>query len=502
MMGHAGIRATAILSDRLTFPIFAVSCAVAHMAVFLFSRHLVTGSSVYYFAFAASACFMLTTAFRAQLFSAICLGVFLWLGLWIKFVVHLYNPAVLVEPVGQFDGSIGQYDQVMLIGTAACLAVGLVFAAAIRLGLKTIDLQTTLPSHASRFRLVHFAVWIGVLLVIAFVSVLNVHLGLVRSGLIAQNVLPLKGNAMFSQFLYTGYFFLIAYFLERDLKAGRTMLPGLLAAVIGGALVSISLLSRGMVVFHSMAVLLAVLVLCLRGVPTIRWPMPIIMAALSVASLFVTIDAVEVQRQVAFIEQGADIEQGVDPGEFLSETAGMFSAERTTGTAGAILNLAVGRWLGTEGTMVATGHSDRSLALLAEMMTEMPEVGVPSAYQYIAGSHYTKMTGFQFSTLPGPAGVFYLGGSLGMVFLGLGCLALFAALYEYLAARATGNIFATAFVGVTLANMIAQFGIAPVNLLKALFTLTLLVFVLFVLRRLSLRSAVRNTEISPVRMNL
>ena len=466
--GHAGIGAAAILTGKLTFPIFAAALAIVHLAVFLFSQHLVTGSSLYYFAFSASACFMIVAAFRAQLFSAICLGTFLWLGLWLKFVVHLYVPAVLVEPVGQFDGSVDQYDQVMLVGAAACLAVGVVFAAAYKLGLRTISLRAAPPVHPSRFRLIHLAAWAGVLLLIALVSGLNVQLGIVRSGLIAQHVLPLKGNAMFSQFLYTGYFFLIAYFLQRDLNAGRIMYPGLLAAVIGGALVSISLLSRGIVVFHSMALILAILVLCLKGIPTIKWPVLIITTALSAASLFVTVDAVEIQRRIAFSDQAVDLDL----------------SKHTAGAVGAILNLAVTRWLGTEGTMVAAGHTDRSPALLAEMMTEVPEVGVPSAYQYIAGSHYTKMTGFQFSTLPGPAGVFYLSGSLGMVFLGLGCMAAFAALYEYAAARIGANIFVTAFTGVTLANMIAQFGIAPVNLLKALFTLTLLIALIGLLRLL------------------
>ena len=484
-MRNAEVKATAFLSHRLTFPLFAASCAVVHLAVFLFSRHLVIGSGVYYFAFAASACFMLVTAFRAQLFSAICLGVFLWLGLWIKFVVHLYNPAVLVEPVGQFDGSISQYDQVMLVGTAACLAVGLVFAVAIKLGLKTIDLQTTIPSHASRFRIVHFAVWIGVLLVIAFVSALNIHLGLVRSGLIAERVLPLKGNAMFSQFLYTGYFFLVAYYLERDLKAGRSMLPGLTVAVVAGALVAISLLSRGIVVFHTMALLLAVLALCLRAVPTIKWPMLILITGMSLVSFFVTITVVETQRQTAFAAQGASPEDAS-----ITESA--------SGAVSAILNLSVARWLGTEGTMVAAGYDHRSLSLLTRLMTEMPEVGVASSYQYIAGSHYITLTKFQFSTLPGPAGVFYLSGSITVVFLGLACLSLFAVCYEYVADRLVENTFVTTFTGVTLANMIAQFGIAPVNLLKALFTLTLLVFVLFVLRRFLRRSAVKDIE-NPLR---
>lgn len=475
-MGSAGTRAAAILSDKRTFRLFAAAFVAGHLAVFLLSRHLVIGSSFFYFAFCASACFMIVAAFRAQLFAAICLGVFLWLGLWVKFVVHLYNPAVLVEPVGGFDGSIDQYDQVMQVGAVACLAVGIVFAAAFALGLRTISLDAWRQANPSRFRLANLAIWVGILLVVTLVSVLNVQLGLVRSGLIAQHVLPFKGNAMFSQFLYTGYFFLVGYFLERDLKLGRTMLPGLLVAVIVGALVSISLLSRGMAVFHSMALLLAVLVLCLRAVPTIKWPVFVLVSAMSAASFFVTIAAVEAQRQIAFGEQG------VDP-------QAMWAAESASGTVSSILNLAVARWLGTEGTMVAAGYADRSLSLLGKLMTEMPEVGVSTAYQYIAGSHYTTMTKFQFSTLPGPAGVFYLSGSLVVVFLGLGGLALFAVLYEYAAARMTASVFITAFVGVMLANMIAQFGIAPVNLLKALFTLTLLVAVMFVLYKLSARAA-------------
>lgn len=491
-MGNAGIRAAAILTDRLTFPIFAASCAVVHLGIFLFSRHLVTGSSVYYLAFSASACFMIVAAFRAQLFSAVCLGVFLWLGLWMKFVVHLYNPAVLVEPVGQFDGSVDQYDQVMLVGVAACLAVGLVFVAAFKLDLKTILPRTTLHIYPSRFRPVDLAPWIGVLLVVTLVSVLNVQLGLVRSGLIAQHVLPLKGNAMVSQFLYSGYFFLVAYFLDRDLRDGRIMLPGLLAAVGAGALVSISLLSRGMVVFHSIAVLLPILVLCVRAVPTVKWPLLILVSIVSATSFFVTIAAIEAQRQIAFVEQGTDPEI-LPSDESVSVVVGAGGAART------ILNLAVARWLGTEGTMVAAGYTDRSLGLLSTLMAEMPEVGVASAYQYIAGSHYTTMTKFQFSTLPGPAGVFYLSGSLAVVFLGLGFLSLFAVLYEYFAYRMTANIFATAFVGVSLANMVAQFGIAPVNLLKALVTLTLLIIAMFVLRRLSSRSAVGQDDLKSAR---
>jgi len=79
------------------------------------------------------------------------------------------------------------------------------------------------------------------------------------------------------------------------------------------------------------------------------------------------------------------------------------------------------------------------------------------------------MNKYTFASLPGAAAFFYYTGSLGYVFLGLLVLTLAALFSESLVLSMTGNMLLCSIYGMYVANLIAQIGVAPRQLLVHLF---------------------------------
>ena len=113
---------------------------------------------------------MVLSAASSRSYAALCLAAFLWLGLWLKFIFHLFHPSALVEPIGAFDGSVAQYDMVMLASGTAFFAAALAFLLAPRfapmctipLGLDTDRLSNRVAWPQLWTYLVLFGICLGI----------------------------------------------------------------------------------------------------------------------------------------------------------------------------------------------------------------------------------------------------------------------------------------------------------------------------------------------------
>lgn len=421
------------------------------------------GSAAQLIFFAAGAFAMALSAAVARSYSALCLAAFLWLGLWLKFIVHLSYLPALVEPIGAFDGSIGQYDTVMLASGVAFFAAALSFLLAPMLRLGTIQLGPDVAKLPYSVAWSQFWTYLALLGLCIAIAVINVQLGIFQVGIVPLTILPKPGNALISLFLTTGYFFAISYFIHCDLTKGRSVVAGLITLILAAALMSCSLLSRGVVVFHVASVLLALAGITWRQ----RTGRALVLFAgalvLSGAAVFTTVGYVEAGRQIGFAPQTGPIT------EVSSERlGGILKSAAFAGannTAKVIAQLAVGRWIGVEGVMVAAGNAGNSPELMAGMLSERAAIGKTGQYQYLSNSIYVTQNGerFQFATLPGPVGAFLFSGSVIYVFFGMLVLCLLAMAYEKLSQLLSQSVFITCFIAVFAANNVAQFGLAPVN---------------------------------------
>ena len=132
-----------------------------------------------------------------------------------------------------------------------------------------------------------------------------------------------------------------------------------------------------------------------------------------------------------------------------------------------IFALAVDRWVGVEGVMVASSYPDKSAELFLRALTEHSKSDESSLYQKMSNSVYqdSDMSKYRFASLPGAVAFFYFSGSLWLVLFGMCGLVLLMLFAEQLTHYLTGNELLCALFGMNAANAVAQLGVAPRQLL-------------------------------------
>ena len=421
------------------------------------------GSKISYVLFSGSAGLMLFLGCGSRLgYGATMLSIFLWLGLWVKLSVNLFFSRPYTEATGGFEFLPHQYDELMDVAGLACLGVSGAWILSIRwlresqhLG-GDIDLSCPakdfVPSIPTKY------LWGLLVLAIVLLNIANIQFGLVQSGLVARTIFPWPTNALAGWFLYSGLSFSVAALLYWDFLARRRLSTGILVAVFEGALCGMTTISRGMYLWHVLPVFLAAWRNINRFKELLSTRALVTYSVLAMVGFLLTGTAVNVARSSLYTEPLS---------RFNLEAVVNTPVDMVFDSTRRLLRLAVDRWVGVEGLMVAVGYPDKSVALFGELLNEKPSIGYVTKYQFIAKSHYRQMDAntYQFNTLPGVAGFLYLSGSLWLVFLGATLLALSVSACERLTQRVSENPFFCALLGVSMANMVAQIGVTPLQLL-------------------------------------
>jgi hypothetical protein len=133
------------------------------------------------------------------------------------------------------------------------------------------------------------------------------------------------------------------------------------------------------------------------------------------------------------------------------------------GAISRIMSLSVDRWIGLEGVMAVAAYPYKSAELLKEAALEKREIGTATKFQTVANSHYRWADSgtWQFATLPGSAAFLFFSGSMWVVLLGMALFVIVLQLSEQFVFKLTANPLLCSLFGFTLANTIAQFGVAP-----------------------------------------
>lgn len=386
------------------------------------------------------------------------LSIFLWLGLWLKLSANLFFSRPYTEATGGFEFLPYQYDELMSVATLACLGVSGAWMISIRWLREKQSIEESSDSQGSTMNHVppipQKILWSLLILAIAILNIANIKFGFVQSGLVARRIFPWPINAIAGWFLYSGLSFLLAALLYWDFLRRRNLSTGILVSLFEAALGGMTTISRGLYLWHVLPFFLA----AWANLHKFRESLSIRALALySVLALigFLTIGtAVNVFRNSLY---------DVSVNSLTAETIYKTQFDTILASGGRLTNLAVDRWVGAEGIMVAVGYTNKSMALFEELLQEKPAIGYVTKYQFIAKSHYSEMDPniYQFNTLPGVAGFLYLSGSLCLVFTGTLLLALIVFTSERLIKLISGNPFLCALSGIWMANMVAQIGVTP-----------------------------------------
>ncbi|QID16995.1 hypothetical protein G3580_04665 [Nitrogeniibacter mangrovi] len=429
------------------FSLFAVSCLY-----FLAAPHY-PGRWLEYLAFSVAANGLLFAGFRRRaLYFDAFIGIFLWLGFWLKMSLRLVLAGgAFSEPVGAFDGSPASFDGVMQVATLAFCA--LLAASFLRERVFSYPDQPPACDRAGLFLFYRrYRWWVLAALfgVVAVISITNIWLGVYQRGMVSETRLPFGLNGVFTWALQFGLASFVALVVRFELELEeRLSAVAILAPVIEGFMTNTAMLSRGMVLNGMAHGLGGLRTMLARGLPLGVWR---IAAASAVFCVFfmVSVLAVNYLRIAKF-----------NPGE-----AGLDS-QTTTVTQSLTTPLFIDRWVGIEGLMAVVSSDAQGWDLWREAWRERFQPGTPSLYDSkLIVSPYVDpgidRTRNHFVSLPGLIAFLYYPGTLAFLFAGLVMAAWLAALLEVLAFRyCGGNWVLCSLFAQVIAFRYASFGYVP-----------------------------------------
>jgi hypothetical protein len=414
---------------------------------------------------------ILTLSFIALLFLAryqnlgygyVFLTLFLFLGLWAKPFLHLIYPYPYSEPVGGFANLPIEWNEIMkaaISGIWGVIFAGLVFQRLIHKDFfKNKPKFYKIPSwYLSTRRYL----WVGFVFSLVFLAIFNVYFGVHQIGLPSQNYFVWPTNALISMMLVAGFPIILATLLWWDISLNIDISKTSYCMVFESSVSSISLLSRGIVLFHSLPLWLPLWNLrnSKKYLNSRQILLLLVVIFLSVPLCYLIVNYL---RDYRYFDVTSPIAQfPLDP---LSK----------------FFKFSIDRWVGIEGLMAVASYPDKNFDLLIRGLMEFGSNPMGGIYQEISLAHYRlmDMEKFIFASIPGPIGFFYYSGSLAIVFLGMFALTFFLVLFEVLALHLTSNPIVCSFYGFSLANFVSQFGVFPRNSIPYLvFLFAALIFI-------------------------
>jgi len=439
------------------------------------------------------------------------LAIFLFLGFWLKFVIHLAWHYDFIEPVGRFDGSAAVWDRALAAaaagatGVALCRILHLVISRKKATRIKAS--LSFLPSWYPRYRI---GVWVvcsvgGLLLYAA-----NYRFAFFQTGVNMRLILPFKLSVLFAWASFCGIPLLFALLLDWELQAKPKHL--LLMIVTIGVLsvaASVSILSRAITLFLVAAYVVAIVIhmpdLLQRLKSTFGWRLPLILGLALVFSLLIvswarvilyvpTPPTLALESQPAVHQPQLNASQdagGASPSAksdvVMAGQPLMASATRPLtdsparampppwippswipialvrrmawplATGEQVLLLSLDRWIGLEGVLsVASSPEQLGASLLKRGLKENAARGVDSIYQSLSNSYYAYDRNFTFLTLPGAIAVLFYSGSPIIVLAGMFLISGVLIGLELMVFRLCGSRFLATMLGIFMANSICQ----------------------------------------------
>ncbi|PKO60732.1 MAG: hypothetical protein CVU24_11765 [Betaproteobacteria bacterium HGW-Betaproteobacteria-18] len=408
---------------------------------------------------------------RSALFFDTFIGVFFWLGFWLKTSVRVaFANGMFAEPVGAFNGSAGAFDQALLVSSSGFVA--LLVASLVRERLFVYPDRPATCSESGIFRLYRAyrkSLVLGFLLIVVLAASSNVWLGIYQRGMVAQTVLPFGLNGVYKWLLQFGFASISALIIRFEIEINRNLsLMAVVPPILESLFSNVSLLSRGMVLNSSA---LAVGGLRLLGAMKCRVPLVrfIIAGTVFVVLFVASVFAVNYLRASWVIE--------VDTSTSISMVPEMTSP------------LFMDRWVGIEGVMAVSSSDKLGWSLWREAWQEKFRAGELSLYdRYFIDSPYTHpaidKTKNHFVSLPGIIAFLYYLGSLPFLFFALLGFGLVAAAFEIATYRYCGEnwILCSLFAQV-VAFRYASFGYVPSQSYLLFGTLLLNVLIIFTVDR-------------------
>jgi hypothetical protein len=419
------------------------------------------GSKALYVGFSLVFLVLLWSGLYRQLsYGYLFLTIFLWLGFWFKLTANLliFGHVPFGEPVGLFDSSPAAWDAVLWAAVITALGTMIgrfVYGLFKPVSTCTFDEIMVAPAWYAACRI---PLWVAVLGACLSLAIINSICGIHQIGLNPRSILPWPMNALIAWVVSIGSAMAITTLLSWEFHSGKNLTLPMYMVLLEALVSTMSLLSRAAYLFH---IIPQVIVLSQNkkraghSTKKTRFQFLIAIFVMFVVSL-VSVSKLRDYHYATLATSVAASKVAEAP----STTTPVVPSVRPI----LLHQLFVNRWIGLEGLMAVSAYPHKNLQLLIEMAGERRKVGEPTHYQAISNSLYQVANSqYMFASLPGIAAFLLFSGSLAVLMLGMTIFTLSLLATERLIFALTRNPFMCALLGLTFANVLAQFGIAPLQ---------------------------------------
>ena len=416
----------------------------------------------------------------------------LWLGFWLKLTVHLWIDYLFSESIGNFDHTPSSWDEVLTVASLGSLGVlaSRVCFFTTKLVDATIVVSETIPWPILQwFNTWRTQLWLGLILLSLAVVSVNVTFGILQIGLVPRTILPWPINAFISYAVGRGLALMVAVFLWWDILLRKDMRLSLYSVVLEACISSVSVLSRGMYVFHVVPQFLAVF--------KNRWKLAryslrnfLLLSIVTAVLFIISVAMSNTLREHFYSDTLTKMPSYSDTlTKMPSYSDALTKMPSYSDVLTKMLSLVVDRWIGLEGLMVMQAYSAKGEELFLRGLLERREIGKDTIYSEISRPVYYGFVNkekFQFSELPGAMAFFFFSNRYWAVILGMFFLSVCVLGSELILMRLAGNPLLAALYGMFAANTVAQFGVSPI---MSLFPLAVTAFAIMIVAVLQSRSA-------------
>lgn len=422
---------------------------------------------------------LISSVYRQISYGYFFLVVMLWLGFWFKVTVHTLVEYPFGELVGFFEGKPAAWDEVLQVATVGSVGV---MVARLLYGMVTkppvLITQNNIFKPPSWYPGVRKWMWAGAVFVCVGLAIINAVLGILQIGLVPRTILMWPLNAVISWLIGYGLTFGVATLLWWDIALGRRVSITVYFILIEAFASTVSLMSRGAYIFHSVPQFLA---LYRNRELLIGWSRK---KTISLAGVFIVLFAISAPLvnsiryyyyedvDFSWKDNAVALWNGSSSG--LNGGLHLGSSGSLGGSLSGLVRFSVDRWIGVEGVMAVSAYPNKSGEMFVRGLTERDAIGKVTIYQDVCKLSYKSvdMTKYKFASLPGAVAFLYYTGYLWVVALGMFVLVLAVLGSEGVVLKLTSNPILSALWGGAAANAVAQLGGAPRGLLFYFFEMS------------------------------
>jgi hypothetical protein len=440
-----------------------------------------TGQGYVFALFTVASNMLLYYGFRKNaIFFDTFIGLFTWLGFWLKFTVKVsFSGALFHDPVGSFNGSGASFDQALLV--SSCGLFGFLLASIIRerffnhhpqqiTGISLQGLFTFYKNHRN-------AILFGFVALFFIVGISNMYLGIYQRGSITRTTLPFGLNGVYTWLLLFGLTTISALILKFELEIHKKI-PNIVMflALLESFVSNVSLLSRGMIL-NSSALLYGIYITFKSYSIKLKMRFSIITIIVFMTLFVSSVITVNYFRTSIFVDTWSKDLPVIMPTpestkfQFLENLKPENLKSKNIkhpnlSLYGLTVPLFIDRWVGIEGVMAVSSYSKLGWNLWGDAWRETYNENEVGFYDKNFTGLYTaedeQNAQHHFISLPGIIAFFFYPGSFLFLFVSMFALGGMGATIETFVRKISGNnALLCALIAQVVAYRYMHFGYVP-----------------------------------------